>query len=282
MHAMDEGLGTDRSTQPLFSSRSHRRQSLAGSPFVSLLILAVLIGAVTGGWYLLRARAGTRAPDVAAAAASAQPAPSTNVDDLSALPVPALGASDAFIRQMVARVSAHPQWATWLVTDDLVRRFVKTVVAVGRGSTPTANVQFAAPTEPFTVQSRGGREVIAPESYARYDLLTAAFVSFDAERAAQVYRKLHPLFEEAYAELGISDHTFDEMMALAVQNLTAVQIPAGQLEVVRDEDRYRFANGSLERLMPAAKHLLRFGPENAKQIQAKVGEIGRAVGISLL
>jgi hypothetical protein len=281
MHATDEGLHRS-STHPLFSSRSHRRQSLSGSPLVSLAILLLLIGGVAGGWYWLRARAATRAPVASDVATNPAPPAPSEVDDLASLPLPALGASDAFIRQMVARVSAHPQWATWLVTDDLVRRFVKTVVAVGRGSTPTANVQFAAPAEPFTVQNTGGRSVIAPESYARYDLLTAAFVSFDGDAAAQVYRKLHPLFEEAYAELGIADHSFDEMMALAVQNVTAVQVPAGQLEVVRDEDRYRFANGSLERLTPAAKHLLRFGPDNARQVQSKVGEIARAIGISPL
>jgi hypothetical protein len=276
---MDEGLASS-SPHSIFSSRHRRRSTHSRAAALVLLVLAV--AGAAGTLYWIRTHP-AEAPGASSAAGNPAPAQSSSgVDDLASLPLPTLGASDAFIRQMVARVSAHPQWASWLVTDDLVRRFVKTVVAVGRGSSPTAHVEFAAPTEPFTVESARGRLWISSDSYTRYDLLTAAFVSFDTEGAAQVYRKLHPLFEEAYAELGISDHSLDEMMALAVQNLTAVQIPAGPLEVVRDESEYELADRNLERLTPAAKHLLRFGPDNARQVQTKVGEIGRAIGISPL
>jgi hypothetical protein len=202
--------------------------------------------------------------------------------DAAAAPValPALGTSDTVVREWLTALSAQPQWVAWVVTDDLVRRFVKTVVALGRGSSPASHIAAAAPGGPFSVERSGGGLRIAPASYARYDLLTETFVSLDPAGAAQLYGRLHPLFEEAYAELGISDKSFDEMMTLAVQNLVAVRVPDRALEVTQVEGEYAFSDASVERLTPAAKQLLRLGPANAVRVQAKVAELGAAIGIT--
>jgi hypothetical protein len=265
------------STRPgsLFTSRRHS----SGPPLSALLFVALAAGAGGLGWFWLardriaseETTAAEDNPSVAAASAA----------DLDALVVPGLPASDPFLRQVLTRVSAHPRWAAWLVNDDLARRFVKTVVDVARGSTPRAHVTFAAPTEPFSVEQSGGRTRVAAASYDRYDLFTEAMVSVDARAAAALYNKLHPLFEQAYTELGISEKTFDEMMSLAIANLLSVQVPERPAEVTLDETRYRFTDARLERLTPAEKHVLRLGPENATRFQAKVREVGEAIGISL-
>jgi hypothetical protein len=49
--------------------------------------------------------------------------------------------------------------------------------------------------------------------------------------------------------------------------------------VIPDEADYKFVDRRLDRMTPAAKHLLRFGSANARQVQAKAAEIGRAAGI---
>ena len=260
---------------PVFTSRRHS----SGPPISALLFVALAGGAAGLGWFWLsRAPSGTEEQVGSEASAPAAPA---SAGDLDALVVPGLAASDPFLRQVLTRVSAHPQWAAWLVNDDLARRFVKTVVDVARGSTPRAHVTFVAPTEPFSVEQSGGRLRVASASYHRYDLFTETFASMDAAAAAQLYHKLHPLFEEAYTELGISEMSFDEMMSLAIANLLAVKVPERPAEVTLDETRYRFTDASLERLTPAEKHVLRLGPDNAARFQAKVGEVGRAIGISL-
>ena len=49
---------------------------------------------------------------------------------------PALSDSDALIRELVAALSAHPGFAAWLVTDDLIRRFVVAVENVANRRNP--------------------------------------------------------------------------------------------------------------------------------------------------
>jgi hypothetical protein len=91
---------------------------------------------------------------------------------------------------------------------------------------------------------------------------------------------MHPLFEEAYAELGISELSFDETMALAVRKVLAVEVPPTPLEVVPSEGHYVFRDPRIEARTPAEKQLLRLGPETAPRIQDKLRELDAAIGIS--
>jgi hypothetical protein len=241
--------------------------------------LALAVAGAAGAWYWWNPRA---TPEEVVPAAASAPASTGSPDARSPfeVPVPALAASDAVVRSLVATLSAHPQLAVWLATDDLVRRFVNTVVALARGSSPASHLESAAPVEPFSVVSTGGRTRIADASYRRYDVLAEAFLSLDAAGASRLYVWLQPLFEEAYAELGISERSFDETMALAVRNVLAVEVPPAPLEVVPSEGRYLFRDPRIEARTPAEKQLLRLGPETAPRIQNKLRELDTAIGIS--
>lgn len=276
MAETNDGLPGRRSG-PLFPSLRRRRRK-AGPPaaVVAGLVLVLLAGGA--GWYWLRSRV---APDPQApgpAAADAAPPAAEAVDP--PLTLPPLGLSDELVRAMVGALSSHPQLAGWLVTDDLVRRFVAAVVNVAGGSSPAVPLDFLTPAEGPSVRSAGGTLRIDPASYRRYDLLTETFVSVDADGGARLYHQLHPLFVEAYQELDIPEHTFDEMMAMAVGNLLAVEVPGEPLEVTRREAFYEFADPRVEALTPAEKHLLRLGPENAGRVQEKLQELALALEIA--
>ena len=95
----------------------------------------------------------------------------------------------------------------------------------------------------------------------------------DARESAELYRRLLPLFREAYQELGFTEQDWEEVLARAVRNLVSVEVPEGPLEVREHVGRYLYLDRSLESLTPAEKHLLRMGPENARRVQSKVREI---------
>lgn len=222
------------------------------------------------------------------ASETAEPAPSPDAGDDptstsaaadSALDLPRLDASDEFIRRVAEGLSARPGWASWLAADDLVRRFVASVVQVSSGSSPASRLEHLAPQESFRVREFEGRTVIDPASYRRYDLLMATFVSLDEEGTARLYRQLHPLFEEAHRELGFPEDSFDEALARAVRTLLAVEVPEGPVEVEEDEGVYIFRDPELEALTPAEKQLIRMGPDNARRIQAKLRELADAMEI---
>jgi hypothetical protein len=193
--------------------------------------------------------------------------------------LPELGASDATVRRLVAGVSAHPKLAAWLIPDDLIRRFVEGVVDLSRGSSPLPAMEMLIPEEPFLVRPSGDDLIVDPRSQRRYDLLAEVVGSLDPEGAAEVYRRLLPLFEEAYEEMGVAEGPFPEVLARAIENLLAVDVPDGPLEVRVAVGRFVYADRAVESLTPAAKHLVRMGPENAGRVQEKLREISRELDL---
>jgi hypothetical protein len=75
----------------------------------------------------------------------------------------------ALVRAAAARLSSHPRFAGWLVSDRLLRRFVAAVDAVAGGYSPREEVEFMRSERPFLVREEGDTLVIAASSFHRYD-----------------------------------------------------------------------------------------------------------------
>jgi hypothetical protein len=194
-------------------------------------------------------------------------------------PLPPLAGSDPFVRRLVGGLASHPQLAAWLVGDDLARRFVVAVVAVAEGRSPSKPLEPLTPPGGFRSRTEGGRLIVDPSSFERYDLATEVFVSIDTAGAAEAYRRLHPLFDQAYREVGDPASTFDATLSRAIATLVAVPIPEGPVELVDQGGSYHFADRGLEQRTVAEKHLLRIGPDNARRIQAKLSELAAALAL---
>lgn len=196
-------------------------------------------------------------------------------------PLPALADSDPFVRERAATASARPELTAWLAGEGLVSRFVAAVDNVANGESPRAHLRELRPSGPFQAAPRSGRQVVTARSWSRYDGVTAVFTSLDAEVCAGLHRLLLPLFEEAYGELGRREGSFDDLLSRAFGELLRTPVREGEIEVVPRIRSYRFADPALEKLSPAQKHLLRMGPDNARAIQAKLRELGAAMGLRI-
>jgi hypothetical protein len=265
-------------SKPEFSSLRRRRRS--GPPAGRIVGVVVLLLLLAGlGWYWFQIRS-EPAPDETPPVV-AEPRPDERLPyPEEELDLPPLDASDAFVRDLVAGLSAHPELARWLVPDALIERFVIVVVTVARGSSPASHLAHMEPEGEFQVREAEGRLVIDPATYRRYNLFAETFTSIDVERTARLYRGLHPLFEEAYLELGIPDVTFDEMTHQAIENLLGAPVPDTPVEVVPEEGIFEYRDPSLEELTPAAKHLLRMGPENARRVRQTLAELAVALRLN--
>jgi len=187
--------------------------------------------------------------------------------------LPELDASDAWMRDLVAQLSSHPELAEWLVTDEMIRRFVATVDNLAEGTSPRSHLPFMVPEEPFKVVERDGRYFVDPASYERYDAAVEVVSSLDSEGAAQLYTALLPLFREAYEDLGYPGDSFDATMRQAVERLLEAPVVSGDIEVVRKVSSFELADPELEKLPSATKNFLRFGPRNLRLLQSKAREI---------
>jgi hypothetical protein len=249
------------------------------SPLVWIVAITVVLGLLIGGvvWWSRRGDdAPTTAPpivDDAPAAVAEAPAPEPDFE------LPPLDESDSIVRELVARLSSHPQLARWLVTDDLVRLVAGVVGNVAWGEDPRPHVPFLRPSAPFRVRQAGEAATVDPSSFERYDLAVEVFTSLDAPGTAALYRRLRPLLAEAYVELGYPG-TWDEAVRTAVRVVLATPAVPEQPALARDVVTYRYLDPELEGLAPAQKLVLRAGPGNAERLKSKVRELASAAGIA--
>ena len=75
----------------------------------------------------------------------------------------------------------------------------------------------------------GDALTVDPKSYARYDTFANVIDSIDTEGASRAYRRLRPLFQRAFDELGYTSLTFDDRLALALGRLVDTPVPEGDV-----------------------------------------------------
>ena len=241
---------------------------------VGIVVALLLIGA--GFYFLYWNRAAPEPSPVAEA--PLEPIETEEVEEAAPpIELPPLGESDALLRDLVAKLSSNPRFASWLLHDNLIRRFTAIVDNIAEGVSPRAHVLFLEPDEEFRVIERAGSTYIDPASYSRYDPVGEVFASLDAEGLAELYRTVKPLINEAYAEVGRPDRSFDETLALAMRQILETPVPEDSIEVVPRIMTYGFANPRLESLTAAQKHFFRMGPDNVLRIQVKLRELAPMV-----
>lgn len=270
--------------------RRRKRTLLRGA------IVLLLIGAGVAAWLGLRnptpppvAAPSAAPPPFASQPAPIQPPPPAPEPipappPVAAAPpptfiVPALSESDSVVRELAGGITAQSQLGEWLEADGLIRRFVVAVASVAEGRTPRDQLAPAWPEQDFEVEATEERVLADPASYARYDAVTEVFVSTDTQSALDLYRKLEPLFDEAYAELGYPETPFREALMSAIGELLATPVLVGEPELRRRVLTWEYVDPELEALSPAQKQLLRMGPVNAPRVQRKLRALGKALGM---
>ena len=244
-----------------------------------LVLLLVVLGAYV--WFSRRSRATSEpasAPPEASRPARA-PTPALGVPG-EPIDLPPLGESDALVRELVGRLSAHPSVVAWLAGDGLIRSATVTVQNVAAGQTPLRQAQRLAPKAPFGARGTGGELTVDPQSYERYNWIADGVGSLDAQGVARLYGTLKPRVEEAYAELGSSEPRFDATLERAIVLLLETPIVEGDVRLVPRGALYAFADPRLEELAPAQKQLLRTGPRNTRVILGKLRDVALALGIT--
>ncbi len=182
---------------------------------------------------------------------------------------------------MVEKLSAHPVLASFVVTEQLVRKAVVVVANVAEGLSPARLFPHLRPEERFEVASHSGRLVIDAESYHRYDTYVDFLVSLDSAGLVETYRNVRPLIDEAYQELGYGEQPFEDVLTMAFAVVLKTPIVRGDMVVETVRVNYTYSEQWIEDLPPVQRQLLRMGPDNVQRIQAKLREIAVEFGLRL-
>ncbi len=190
-----------------------------------------------------------------------------------------LDESDELVRRLVGELSSHPNLVRWLMSDNLIRKFVAAVDNIANGESPRAHIDFFEPSGDSLIISKDEELALDPRSYNRYDLVRDIFISIDTDGFVKLYKQLTPAIQEAYRDLGYGDADFNATLKKAFLQMFNVPVVEGRIRVEEDIITYKMLDPGLESLSPAQKHLLRMGPDNVRAIQAKLEELAQALGL---
>ena len=192
--------------------------------------------------------------------------------------LPPLDQMDVFLRPLLSALSARPELARWLATDDLVRQLAAAIDQASGGGSPARDFKVIAPTSRFTPAGRGERRTIDPASYRRYDGLVQTVTSIDASRVAQIYKTIRPRLSDAYRAMGHPEGNVDAAINHAIDILLDTPSVKGPIALTEGSGAgWAFADDGLEDLAPTQKQLLRMGPVHADAVKVWLRALQQAL-----
>jgi len=273
-----------------------------------VVIAVVIAGLGGGGFWWWRTHQPKPAPPrpVAAAARPAAPSvqpvppvpppppaapavrhPLTKLDG-SGLPGP--DQADGFVRSRLQDLLGRKAVQSFLVSEGLVRKVVATVDNLGRDHAPSSMWPVVPTPGRFVVQSgkAGGASVIGASNYERYTPFVAVATSVDAQRLVGLYRRIYPLLQQAYEDLGYPGKYFNDRVVDVIDDILHTPEPASPVAVKAVEvpgaeggmkvgGLYMFEDAALEARPLGQKILLRMGKANAARVKAKLAEVRRLI-----
>lgn len=174
--------------------------------------------------------------------------------------------------------------AAFLQSADFAHRFVATVDNLGRSFAPPSHWPINPAPDRFTFEEQGGRTYIAPDSYKRYGPLVQLATVVDTGTAIDIYARMYPQLQAAYAELGFPKTYFNDRLIQIIDLLLASPEPSGPIEVehtkvpnapppIRPWVNFQFADPALDALTAGQKIMIRVGPDNQRKLKAKLADL---------
>lgn len=280
--------------------------------YASGLVTALVCAAIGAGAYYWWQRHQQPIPDLPEIPVAAAPAPSPAVsaptnapvqhpinaagDEAASSPLPALAESDAYLGKALVELLGQDKVQRFLDLEGFARRVVATTDSLAREHAPPLLWPVVPTAGRFTTLANGGEAgntspavtSISPDNSLRYTPFVLFVESVDAAAAVRLYKRLYPLFQQAYEELGFPGRYFNDRLVAVIDLLLSTPVQAGPLDValvevkgpipsVRPWVRYEFTDLSLRNLSSGQKMLLRTGPVNHRRLNAKLLEIRRLI-----
>jgi hypothetical protein len=198
-------------------------------------------------------------------------------------PLPPADQADGYVADALAELMGRKSVLTFLSTDRFAARFVATVDNLDKAHA-AARLWPVNPTPArFVTSPTNDGVLIGADNARRYAPFVQFIASVNTARSVALYRRLYPLFQQAYEELGYPGKYFNDRLVQVIDHLLQTPEPAGPLKVRLTDVkgpvasatpwlRYEFEDPALEEHSAGQKVLLRVGPAHARQLKAKLAE----------
>ena len=201
------------------------------------------------------------------------PEPELNEDETNVIELPTLTDSDPFVFETLQTLQNGMALVNALAEDQIVRKFVVFVENISRGEFPQTGLPYKGLGQEMPVSEIDDNLFVMDQvAHSRFDQVVSTFVETDTDSAVIIYHMLSPLFQQAYAEIGFRNVSFDETLRAAINNVLRTTNMEGPYQLVKPSVMYLYADSSVENLAEVHKQLLRIGPDNTSALKAKLRE----------
>ena len=195
----------------------------------------------------------------------------TEAEEPAAEPLPPLNESDSAVLTRLAGLERGASLLRMLTPDDIVRKFVVFTYNVAQGELPQVEYPLQGVEGEVVVEEIDDNLYeMQPGTHRRFDNLVDTLVALDPQQAMAIYRALRPLFQEAYAELGLGNGDFDDVLVQAIDQIMSADTATGPFQLIKPSVMYVYAEGRIEDMSPVEKQLLRLGPENTEKLKGRL------------
>jgi Protein of unknown function (DUF3014) len=236
--------------------------------------LVLIAGAVL--FFSWRANRHTPTPPVATVPAPVAPAPAIAnpvPDAATSQPLPPLESSDGPLHGAMSDLMGKRAVDGLFKPEQLVRHIVVSIDNLARKKAAFES----RPTKPLpgTFMAKGDEQhaVLDPSNYQRYSAVMQVVQTVDTKQLATLYFHYYPLFQQEYQNQGYPNGYFNDRLVATIDNLLATPDVTGDIQLVRPNVMYQFADPNLEDLSAGQKALLRMGPQNSAVVKAKLREL---------
>lgn len=197
------------------------------------------------------------------------PAPADAAD----APLPALADSDAFMLDAIGSVVGDRPAHDFVAMPGVVRRIVVTVDNVAREKVPLLTRAVGALPGSLVVTRDGERIFLSDENARRYAPYVQAIAQLDVAKLAALYRRVYPLLQQAYGEVGKPGEYFNDRAVAVIDDLLATPTVTGPIELEQPSVYYRYKDPALEARSAGQRLLLRMGAANATVVKDKLAAL---------
>lgn len=194
-------------------------------------------------------------------------------------PLPLLDESDTELSQALLALNWKAGLAGLFNREEMIRNFVVTVDNVAQGRLVAGHPVLAKPADGYKVQQLGDdRYVTTADNTLRYEPYIQLLESVPARQILALKRRYQPLLDEAFAELGYPDLTFDQRLRQAISVLLSTPEVKAGAELSRPSVMFTYADPALEKLPEAQKQVLRLSPQQQQRFKALLRTYQQALG----
>ena len=187
------------------------------------------------------------------------PEPELNEDETNVIELPTLTDSDPFVFETLQTLQNGMALVNALAEDQIVRKFVVFVENISRGEFPQTGLPYKGLGQEMPVSEIDDNLFVMDQvAHSRFDQVVSTFVETDTDSAVIIYQMLLPLFQQAYAEIGFRNVSFDETLRAAINNVLRTTNMEGPYQLVKPSVMYLYADSSVENLAEVHKQLFTY------------------------